>query len=78
MASDRELLEAIADRLDRIEHKQDEQGRALERIEQEHGARLARIEAKVDAVDNRVSDLRRDLVEQGMVAPDDAPEEAIG
>ena len=43
---------------------------------QDHGARLDRIEGKVDAVDNRISDLRRDLVEQFGMA--DEPNVATG
>lgn len=49
----------------------------LVRIEGDHGARLRRIEAKVDAVDARVSDVARAVRELGGDV-DDPPAEATG
>ena len=57
----REELKPIIERLDRIEATQTE-----------HGQKLAKLNEKIDAVDNRLSDLRRDLEANGMLPPAEA------
>ena len=47
-------------------------------MQAEHGARLQRIEDKVDAVDTRVSDVARAVRELGGDVADDPPTEATG